>query len=361
MPVGALTRPGIAGEKYEGTRLGALMPALNFRDGRLVPDQHAMQPLAQQALGQLRITAAGAHEIRQRADDRIPELRFHLEQGLRGGGQADALAIELGERLATCGELGQRLFGAATGGAGCDLRFLEARQPLPRLLQPFDRAYRRLRLRRGALSLRLRRRLRGRRRLLAGAALRRCPCRLLAQLPAFPLEQRALGVRGVGALDVFTQLFVQEPDGIPCTHEALTDFRLQRGAAIQLGAHRPQVGLGGGALRLCGVALPLGLRGALLILGTLLTRPATAFRRVREALGGELQVTLEPSHRDSGVGQPALDFGPRGFRGMAALYLRLALPLRVGEALAGRGHVLVELARDRKSTRLNSSHPSISY
>src|SRR5256885_12321844 len=54
----------------------------------------SVQPFAQELLRQLRVAPPRAHEIRQRADHRVAQLRFLLEQGLRRGGEPHPLALD---------------------------------------------------------------------------------------------------------------------------------------------------------------------------------------------------------------------------------------------------------------------------
>ncbi len=123
-----------AGEEHERSGLRFRVPGPNRLDGRRVAYQYRVEPFAQQALGQLRIAPAGADEVRQGPDDGVAEPLTRLEERLRGGGEAHALAVELGECIAPCLELCQGGLGVAPGGARPHLLFLQGGHLSPGVL-----------------------------------------------------------------------------------------------------------------------------------------------------------------------------------------------------------------------------------
>ena len=76
------------------------------------------------------------------------------------------------------------------------------------------------------------------------------------------------------------QLGLQVAHGDPLRHEALADLLLLGRAPLQLGLHRREVPLGGGALAVRRLALALRLRPPPLVLAPLLARLRPPLRGV---------------------------------------------------------------------------------
>src|SRR2546430_12592653 len=85
----------------------------------------------------------------------------------------------------------------------------------------------------------------------------------------------------------------------------------------------------------------------------------TLFRSFRHALGSFLNLTVTALAGGAGVDQ-ALDDAASVGRGPAYAELRYALA-EARDAGVAVWDTLAKLGRDRKSTRLNSSHSPISY
>ena len=91
--VGAAERAGITGQQHQRSRSGFGVPGPDRRHGGLVAHQHRVQPFAEQALGELGVPPARAHEVRQRAEHGGAETLPLAQQRLSRRGQADALAM----------------------------------------------------------------------------------------------------------------------------------------------------------------------------------------------------------------------------------------------------------------------------
>ncbi len=96
-----------------------------------------MQPFSEQPFGQLGVAAARSDEVGERAED-PPPVQASLEQRLRSGRETDVFAIELGQRVPTRLELGQRGLRLAASGPGTHLLLLQRRDVPARVLQRFD-------------------------------------------------------------------------------------------------------------------------------------------------------------------------------------------------------------------------------
>src|SRR5262245_4386146 len=125
MAVGAEPRSWNTWQRDQGSRLRLGVPGPDNVDDRRVPHEHGMQPFAQQALGELRIAATGAHEIGERPEHAVPELFADLEQRLRRGGEADMLALELTQRITTRFQLRQSGLRLPPSGARAHLLFMQ--------------------------------------------------------------------------------------------------------------------------------------------------------------------------------------------------------------------------------------------
>ena len=98
-------------------RLVLRVPRLHRAHGLSVAHQHGVHPVAEQPLGELGVLAAGAHVVAERPEHAAVELVPGGQQRGRGGCQADAVALQLLERMPASGHLRQRLLGLAAVGA----------------------------------------------------------------------------------------------------------------------------------------------------------------------------------------------------------------------------------------------------
>src|SRR5256885_7708892 len=297
----------------------------------------SVQPFAQELLRQLRVAPPRAHEIRQRADHRVAELRFLFEQGLRRGGEPHPLALDLRQRVAPGRPLRQRLFRLTPRCPSVRLPLLELGHLAPGPLQLLRRLGRRQLERRGLLraGCHVRRRrplgLGARRPLLGGVR------DLLAQLALFPLERRALhlerAVRFRPALDPLFEL----PHRRALSRQPIPHVLLEGRTTHQLLPDRREVALRGGAFALRRRPLALGLRRAPRLLLTPPDGRGTALPRVAQPLGGEREIALQTAHLQPRLVHATLDVGASRLGGVPGLHLHLARLLRVRQLRALRG------------------------
>src|SRR5882672_5321297 len=335
MAVGREAGTRHAGEQYERARLRLGVPRADRLDRRRIAHQDRVQPLAQQPLGELGVTPAGAHEVRQRANDGIAEALLRLEQGLRGGRETHAIAVELVQRVAPRLELGQGRFGLAARGAGIHLLLLESGDLTPRVLQRFHRAYRFLRLTRGALRHGVGPAGGRARRGLTGLPLTGGARQLLAQLGAFAFERRALAFERARRFGAPLQHFLKIADGAALRGKPAAHVVLDACARSQLALDGGEVAFGRRALGGGSLALAFGLRGAPLSLGPLLGCGLTALARVAEAFSREGEVAVEPADLELRVGESTLYFCAPCFRGVPPLHVRLPPALGISQARPG--------------------------
>ena len=95
-----VARTGMGRQQQQRAGLCFRVPGLNRRQGRRVAHQDGVDPVAQQALGELGVGLGGPHEVAQRAQDGVAELLPGGEQGRRSRGQADPVALQFLERMA---------------------------------------------------------------------------------------------------------------------------------------------------------------------------------------------------------------------------------------------------------------------
>ena len=163
MAVGREPRAGDTREQHQWAGLRLLMPQPDRLDGGRVTHQHRLQPFAQQPLGEFGVAAARVHEVGQRPDHGIVELRLRAQQCLRGWRESHTFALQLGERVPPRRHLRQRFLGPAPGRPPMRLLLLELRYAPARSLQRLRRLRRGAGLRGGARPERIR--LPGRRQL----------------------------------------------------------------------------------------------------------------------------------------------------------------------------------------------------
>ena len=108
VPVRAESRTGHAGQEQERARLRRRVPAPDFVDRRRIPHQDGVQPLPEQALGQLGVASRRSHEVGQRSQHGVA-AGAGLEQRLGCRRQPHTPAVQLGERVAAPRELRQGL------------------------------------------------------------------------------------------------------------------------------------------------------------------------------------------------------------------------------------------------------------
>src|SRR5712692_1203306 len=287
MPVGRSRRPGHARQEHQGSRLRLLVPAPDRGHVRLVPHQYGVQPLAKQLLRQFGIGPAGPYEVRERSDHGIAELRAHLQERLRPGGEPDPLALELGQCVAPRRYLRHRLLRLPARGPRVRLLLLELGHAAPRVLERLGGLCRAARLGRGALGLGLER---GRRHLLArlpGVALVGRLARLLAQLGALPLERGALAFERPEPLGQALLRLLELPDRGALGEHPVADLLLAGGPGGELLPDRRQVALRRGALRRGRRTLALRLEGAPFFRVAALARRGAPLAGVAQPLGGE--------------------------------------------------------------------------
>ena len=102
---------GLNGQQYQRAGLGIFVPRMNVVDRGPVLDQNRVHPLAEEPFGQLGIVPVGADEIAERTEHRVAEPFPGREEGLGRRGEAHPIALELFQRVAAGGELGQSFFG----------------------------------------------------------------------------------------------------------------------------------------------------------------------------------------------------------------------------------------------------------
>ena len=108
---------GLHREQHERARLGLAVPLLDPVHGVPVTHQHRVHQVAQQPLGQLGVGAVGREEVAQGTENAVTELVAGAKQRGRAGGETDAIALQLFQRLTPGRHLGQRFLGLARHGA----------------------------------------------------------------------------------------------------------------------------------------------------------------------------------------------------------------------------------------------------
>src|SRR5689334_10363867 len=239
-----------------------------------------MQPLAQQLLGERRVATARAHEVRQRADHRVAELWLGLEQRAGSGREADALTLELGERVAPRRYLRQRLLRLAASRPLVRLLLFELRHAATRALERFDGLDRLVRLRCGAMRERAHFHRGCPLRRIARQPLLRRLRHLLAELGPLPFERRALALERPKSLGPALQVCLELTNGVALREQPVTAGLLERGAAGELPTDGRQVPLGRRVLGGRGLAFSLRLHGSRLLLLPPLPRRGSALPRI---------------------------------------------------------------------------------
>src|SRR5216110_389167 len=248
MPVGGATGTGRARQQHQRSRLCLLVPAADRRYAVLVAHQHGVQPLAEQLLGELRVPPAGTHEVRERAQHCVAELRLVLEQRLSSGREAHPLALELGKRIASSCHLRDRLLRLALGGAVMRLLLLELRHAAARTLELLRRLHRRPRLHLRLLCPPTRLGSRRPLGLRPCGALPRRLGQLLPELYSLPLERRAFSLQCPEPLGSALQVLLELAHRRALGEQPVADLLLQRRAAGQLLSDGCEVALGRDAL-----------------------------------------------------------------------------------------------------------------
>src|SRR5205807_166672 len=252
-----------------------------------------------------------------------------LEQRLGRGGKPHALPLQLGEGVVPRRHLREGLLGLAPCGATMGLLLLELGHAPPRLLQA---------------GRRLRRRAGQRRRLLRPRAhlSRRCPfglrapgtllgrvCELLPQLRPLPLQRRPLAFERSRTLRSSLQVLLELAHGRALCQEPVAPLLLEGGTTRQLLPDRREVALRGLALGRSRSALPLRLQGACFFLLPPLRRSGAPLAGIAQPLGGERQVTLQPSRLELRIGQATLHLSATRLGRVPRLDPGLALLLRL--------------------------------
>src|SRR5437899_70636 len=321
------------------------MPLAHDVDRCRVAYQHGVQPFAQQPLRELGVAATGAHEVRERADHGIAEVRLVAQQRLRRWGQADALPLQVHQRVAPRRDLGQRLLRLAPRSAVVRLLFLEAGDAAPRLLHSLRRRARRLRLGGGTLRQRARLRRGGALGSVASRALVRRLAQLLAQLRPLPLQRRALPLERPERLRPPLQVLLELAHRGALSEQAIAHVLLERRAVGELALDRAEIALRRPTLGGHGLALAVRAGDTSLRARPIEGRLGASLPRVVQPLGGEGQVAFQPSDLELRVVELPLDLGAAGLRRVPRLGAPFAGALRLGQPRALPRERRAELGR----------------
>src|SRR6266550_3577009 len=345
-PVRAELRTGDARQEQEGARVLRGVPALDVCYRRSVADQHGVQPLAQQTLGELGVAPGGADEVRQRSEHRPrAEAGLRLQEGVRRGRQTHALALQLGERVAARRDLRERLLHLTPHRPPPRFALLRGRHLAPGRFHRFRGRDRRTSL--GGCPLGQRARL-ACRRLVGRLAGRPLACRLTQLLPELgplALERRALSFQGPHRLRLALEVLLQGPHPAASLSQPIPHLLLPRSALRQLRLHAREIPLSRALLRRGRLSLALRLRRLDLGLRPVLSRFGAALSGVVQPLGREGEVALEPADLELRIGQAPLHLGARRFGRMARLRARLPRLLPLSEPGAGRRQGRPQLSR----------------
>ena len=302
-----------------------------------------MHPVSKEALGELGVLAAGADEIAQRAEDATAEPVAGGEKRRGRGCQADAVALELLERVAARGHLGLRFLRPSAVGAVHRLLFARLRHQVTGVVRLLGRALGLVAQEAGPLN-----------RMVAPAfgsgqlSLKSRPVRLragrsLPQRCQLALECGALAFQRAERLRVGLELLLPLAYLRALLAQTPAHVFLGRRPAGELAPNALVLDRGGVAIAGGRVALHQGLLRAVLHDRALLMGPEAPRGGVGQTFGSQGQVTIQLAELDSNRAEPAADLRAPRLRGGPGVGRLLPTLFSVREPAADRGEQIGQL------------------
>ena len=307
--VGRAAGPAVGGEEHQRAGLDLGVPLPDGLDRVLIPHQHGVHPFAEEALGQLGGIPIGADVVAQRAEHRAVEPAPGGEQ--RGGGrrQAHPLALQLLERGAPGGELGQALLHQPLPIALAGFLLPGLRHVVPAPLGLGGGGQRGLGAPVRGVGAGSGAGLGGGQ---IGPQLAGVGLGVRGALPKrgdFLLQRRPLSFERAKLLDPGRERLLRLAHPAALRGEPVANFLLRGGAVGQVQLDALVLLLGGTELRRGGFPFPLRLLGAPRGVGPLLLVTAAALLGIAQPLAGHRDVTVEAGQRDLHLGELAGDLG----------------------------------------------------